>query len=216
MKRTKLEIRFAHAGSLAAAALLCCSTLAFGQTGQGSTGSQPQGSMQQSGSAAQGGTMNNMAPAQGSMNDMGDKAFLKKAMQGGMTEVELGKLALTKSSNDQVKQFAQKMIDDHTKLNDQAKPVAQQLGVSMPDGPSKKDKAMMAKMQSLTGDAFDKAYIQDMVKDHKSDESEFKTEASSGQNPQIKDLAAQGEPVIASHLQMVQQIAKSMNLGSGM
>ncbi len=203
-------------GTLAAAAMLCCTTAGFGQTGQGSTGSNPQGSMQQNGSAAQAGSMNGMAQTQGSMNDMGDKAFLKKAMQGSMAEVELGKLALSKSSNDQVKQFAQKMIDDHTKLNEQAKPVAQQTGVSVPDGPSKKDKAMMAKMQGLSGDAFDKAYIQDMVKDHKADDNDFKTEASSGQNPQIKDLASQGEPIIASHLQMVQQIAKSMNVGSGM
>ena len=202
--------------TLAAAAILCCSTAAFSQTGQGSTGSNPQGSMQQSGSAAQTGAMNNMAQTQGSMNDMGDKAFLKKAMQGSMAEVELGKLALTKSNNDQVKQFAQKMIDDHTKLNDQAKPVAQQVGVSVPDGPSKKDQAMMAKMQGLSGDAFDKAYIQDMVKDHQADDKDFKMEASAGKNPQIKDLASQGEPIIASHLQMVQQIAKSMGAKSGM
>ena len=62
-----------------------------------------------------------------------DRMFVKKALQGGMAEVQLGQLTLQKSNNDQVKQFAQHMIDDHTKLNDQMKPVAQQVGVAVPD-----------------------------------------------------------------------------------
>src|SRR5271168_1180712 len=61
-----------------------------------------------------------------------DRVFVRKAMQGSMAEVQLGQLTLQKSNNDQVKQFAQRMIDDHTKLNQQMKPVAQQLGVSEP------------------------------------------------------------------------------------
>ena len=78
-----------------------------------------------------------------------DKMFVAKAMQGGMAEVELGQLTLQKSQNEQVKQFAQRMIDDHTKMNDQMKPVAQQLGVSVPNQVSKKDKQTMAKLQAL-------------------------------------------------------------------
>src|ERR1700739_13500 len=83
-----------------------------------------------------------------------DKMFVRKALQGGMAEVQLGQLTLQKSNNDQVKQFAQKMIDDHTKLGEQMKPVAQQLGVPEPNGPSKRDKATMAKLQSLSGSAY--------------------------------------------------------------
>ena len=66
-----------------------------------------------------------------------DKAFVKKALEGSMAEVEMGKLALQKSSDDQVKQFAQRMVDDHSKMVDQLKPVAEQMGVKVPDGPSK-------------------------------------------------------------------------------
>ncbi len=69
-----------------------------------------------------------------------DRMFVGKAMQGSMAEVQLGQLTLQKSNNDQVKQFAQRMIDDHTKLNEQMKPVAQQLGVAVPNQVSKKDK----------------------------------------------------------------------------
>ena len=71
-----------------------------------------------------------------------DKKFVQGALQGGMAEVALGKLALEKSSNEDVKKFAQRMVDDHTKLGDDMKPVAEQLGVPMPTGLSKKDQAL--------------------------------------------------------------------------
>jgi putative membrane protein len=141
-----------------------------------------------------------------------DRMFVAKAMQGGKAEVELGQLTLQKSQNEQVKQFAQRMIDDHTKLNDQMKPVAQQLGVTVPNQVSKKDKQTMAKLQALSGPAYDQAYIKDMVKDHKQDLSDFQMEASSGQDQTVKDAATQGSQVIAQHLQMIQQIAKDQNV----
>jgi putative membrane protein len=142
-----------------------------------------------------------------------DKMFVRRALQGGMAEVQLGQLTLQKSSNDQVRQFAQRMIDDHTKLGDQMKPVAQQLGVSGPNGVSKRDKSTMA-MQALSGPAYDEAYIRDMVKDHKQDLSDFQTEASSGQDQTVKDAANQGSKVIAQHLQMIQQLAKDQNVST--
>ena len=138
-----------------------------------------------------------------------DKAFVKKALEGSMAEVEMGKLALQKSSDDQVKQFAQRMVDDHSKMVDELKPVAEQLGVKVPDGPSKGQKKKMDKMQALSGDAFDQAYIKDMVKDHKSDDSEFKQEAQSTQNPQLKQMVMQSDQIIESHLQQIQQIAQT-------
>ena len=92
------------------------------------------------------------------------------------------------------------------------KPVAQQLGVPEPKGISKKDKSTIAKLQGLSGSAYDEAYIKDMVKDHKQDLSEFQTEASSGQDQTVKDAATQGSKVIAEHLQMIQQIAKDQNV----
>jgi putative membrane protein len=141
-----------------------------------------------------------------------DRMFVTKAMQGSMAEVQLGQLTLEKSSNDQVKQFAQRMIDDHTKLNDQMKPVAQQLGVTPPNQISKNDRKTIAKLQGLSGPAYDQAYIQDMVKDHKQDLNDFQMEASSGQDQTVKDAANQGSKVIAGHLQMAQQLAKDQNV----
>jgi len=143
-----------------------------------------------------------------------DRMFVTKAMQGSMAEVQLGQLTLQKSNNQQVKEFAQRMIDDHTKLNDQMKPVAQQLGVTVPNEISKNDRKTMAKLQALSGPAYDQAYIKDMVKDHKQDLNEFQMEASSGQDQTAKDAANQGSKVIAQHLQMAQQMAKDQNVPS--
>jgi putative membrane protein len=83
------------------------------------------------------------------------------------------------------------------------------MGVKVPDGPPKGDMKKMDKMKSLSGDAFDQAYIKDMVKDHKKDSSEFKQEAQSTQNPQLKQLATEGGQTIDSHLQQIQQIAQT-------
>ncbi len=141
-----------------------------------------------------------------------DRMFVKNALQGGMAEVQLGQLTLQKSNNEQIKQFAQKMIDDHSKLGDQMKPVAQQIGVDLPTEISKKDKATIAKLQALSGSAYDQAYVKDMVKDHKKDLSEFQMEASTGQDQAVKDAASQGSQVIAQHLQLIQQIAKDQNV----
>ena len=128
-----------------------------------------------------------------------DRVFLKDALEGGMAEVQLGQLALQKSNNADVKQFAQKMVDDHTKMGDQLKPIAQQIGVKIPDGPSKKDKATIAKLQELNGDDFDKAYMKDMVKDHKDDLNDFRSEADQGSNPAVKMLPIRDRRIISQH-----------------
>jgi putative membrane protein len=130
-------------------------------------------------------------------------------MQGNLAEVQLGELTLQKSNNDQVKQFARTMIDDHTKLNEQMRSVALQLSVEIPTEVSKKDKSLMSKMQALSGAAYDQAYIKEMVKDHKQDLTEFRMEASNGR---VKEAATQGSKIISEHLQMAQQLAKDQNV----
>jgi len=193
-----------------ASAILLCGGMGMAQMNQPSTG--PAGQTPGQNNPANNPTMDSQMNATAGQPSPMDKMFVSKALQGGMAEVQLGQLTLQKSNNDRVKQFAQRMIDDHTKLGDQMKPVAAQLGVSVPTQLSKKDKATMAKLQALSGDAYDQAYIKDMVKDHKQDLSEFQSEASSGQDPTVKDAASQGSRVIAEHLQMIQQIAKDQNV----
>jgi len=149
------------------------------------------------------------AAASGAMQD---KAFVKKALEGGMAEVQLGQLAADKGSSDDVKQFGQTMVTDHAKLGDQMKVVAQQMGVTPPASVSKKDKELMAKLQSLSGEQFDNAYIVAMVKDHKKDADDFKSEAQQTQNPALQQVTQQVEQVIDRHLEMIDKIAESHNL----
>lgn len=144
-----------------------------------------------------------------------DKKFVKEAMQGGMAEVELGQLASQKGQSDDVKQFGEKMQQDHTKLNDQMKPIAQQIGVTPPDSVSPKDKALKTKLEGLSGDSFDKAYIKAMVKDHQKDLAEFQKESTSGTDSQVKDAASQGAQVIQEHLNMIKEIAGKHGASAG-
>jgi putative membrane protein len=144
-----------------------------------------------------------------------DKKFVHSALEGGNAEVKLGQLAAQKGNSEDVKQFGQKMVDDHTKLGDQMKQIAQQQGIQVPEGIPSKDKALEARLNSLSGDAFDKAYIKAMVQDHKKDLSEFKKEASSGNATSIKDAASQGAQVISEHLQMAQQMAQKHKIQMG-
>jgi putative membrane protein len=141
-----------------------------------------------------------------------DKIFLKKAMEGSIAQVQLAQLTLQKSNNDQVKQFARKMIDGHTKLNEEMKPVAQQLHVDIPTEVSKKDKSLISKMQALSGAAYDQAYIKGMVREYKQDLSEFRMEASNGYHPSARNAATQGSKTISEHLQMAEQLAKNQNV----
>lgn len=140
---------------------------------------------------------------------MDDKKFLKDAALGGMTEVELGKLATQKASRDDVKQFGQKMVDDHGKANDQLKQVASQEKIPVPDTLDSKHQSRIDKLSKLSGENFDKAYVKDQLKDHQTDVKEFNTEAQSGTNPNIKSFAASTLPTLQHHLDMVKEMSKS-------
>jgi putative membrane protein len=142
-----------------------------------------------------------------------DAYFLKKAAAGGNSEVALGRLALDKSSNDDVKKFAQKMVDDHTAMGQDLQTVAKGLNVDLPTGPSSSDKKEFTKLQSLSGPAFDKEYVSYMVKDHKKDLSDFKSENASTQNGQVKDLTSKGASIISQHLQMAETLEGQVGKG---
>jgi len=141
-----------------------------------------------------------------------DRAFVEKALQGGNAEIQLGQLASQKSDSEDVKQFGQKMVTDHTQLGDQLKPIAQQLSLPTPDGVSANDKAVYAKLNALSGSEFDREYIKTMVKDHHQDLKKFRSETASTQNPDLKQAAQKGATVFSEHLQLIQKIAQKHNV----
>lgn len=190
----------------ASASMLMLGTMSFAQTSattEGQTGTStarhatPQTNDQM-------GANNNSARTGGVQTK--DHTFMVKAAQGGLAEVQLGQLAQQNGQSQQVKDFGKRMVDDHTKANDQLKQVAQQQGVTLPDSPSAQDKAEYDRLSKLKGDSFDKAYAKMMVSDHKKDIAEFQKEANSGSNPQVKNFASQTLPTLQDHLQMAQQM----------
>ena len=133
-----------------------------------------------------------------------DKAFVEKAAVGGMAEVQMGKMAQQKGSSDQVKQFGGRMVDDHSKANDELKQIASAKGIALPTDLDAKHKSKMDKMEKLSGAQFDRAYMDDMVADHKEDVAEFKKQASSGKDSDLKAFAAKTLPTLEDHLKMAQ------------
>jgi putative membrane protein len=154
-----------------------------------------------------------------SMGNMGkmstsDKKFVRDAAQGGMAEVELGKLATEKASSDDVKKFGQRMVDDHTKANDQLKQVASREGVQLPEKLNAKDQMTKERLSKLSGAEFDRAYMSDMVKDHTKDVADFQRESNSGMDPAVKDFASKTLPTLQDHLREAKQIAPSTRASS--
>ena len=136
-----------------------------------------------------------------------DRLFLNTAVQGGLAEVQLGTLATQKSGNDMVKQLGQKLVDDHTALDDMLKANAKATGVSVPDKPSKKDMAEYNKLNGLSGAEFDKEFLAYAVKDHKKDLSDYQEEDGKTPNPDLKATVDKGIQMISMHLQMAQKLA---------
>jgi putative membrane protein len=138
---------------------------------------------------------------------LADEKFVEKAAQGGMAEVELGQLATQKASSDDVKKFGQRMVDDHSKANEELKQVAGSKGIDLPMSLNAKDQATKDRLSKLSGDAFDRAYLQDMVKDHIKDVAEFQHESKSGKDSDIKNFASQTLPTLQEHLNQAKSIA---------
>jgi putative membrane protein len=136
-----------------------------------------------------------------------DRQFIKKAAEGGAAEVQLGQLATEKAASPEVKQFGQRMVDDHTKANDQLKQVASQKGVTVSDKLSAKDAATKAHLEKLSGAAFDRAYMKDMVADHTTDVSEFRMESKNAKDPEVRNFASETLPTLESHLKEAKEIA---------
>jgi len=145
-----------------------------------------------------------------------DQTFVMKAARGGLAEVELGKLAEDKATNDQVKQFGKKMVDDHGKANDELKSLAQSKNITLPTDLSAKDKALHDRLSKLSGAAFDRAYMQAMVKDHREDVNEFRTESKSGADPEVKQWAAKTLPTLETHLKLAQDDNKAVGTSGTM
>lgn len=144
------------------------------------------------------------------MERYSDNAFIEKAAQGGMTEVELGKLAEEKASSSDVKQFGSMMVTDHSKADAELKGLAAKKGVTVPSTLDAKHQASVDKLRSLSGTAFDRAYVQAMVKDHEKDAAEFRRASTSAQDPDVKSFADNTLKVVETHLSDIKSIQNKL------
>lgn len=144
----------------------------------------------------------------------GDRKFMEKAAQHGMAEVQMGQLAQQKAASQQVKDFAGRMVADHTKANGELKSLASARGLQLPTQPDGDHQKKMAKMQDKSGAEFDKAYMKDMVDDHKKDVSEFRKQAKSAKDPELKAFASKTLPTLEEHLKIAQDTEKSVRHAS--
>ena len=203
---------------VAALALVFGAGPAFAQYGgTGGTAQQPQ--TRQRASTTDQGTETTRGNSQATSDNTNakssaDEAFARKAAQGGMAEVKLGQLAEERGSNPAVKNFGRRMVQDHSKANEQLKSATSKESIPLPNELDKSDQATFDRLSKLSGDAFDRAYARDMVRDHSKDVAEFQREAKKGRDESIKNFAAQTLPTLQNHLDQARQMEQAVNQAS--
>ncbi|HVF42582.1 MAG TPA: DUF4142 domain-containing protein [Pyrinomonadaceae bacterium] len=148
----------------------------------------------------------------GTAGTSADVKFAMAAAMGGVEEVEMGRLAAEKGASDEVRQFGRRMVEDHSKANQELMQIASSKGMTLPAALDQKHRADVQKISALSGEAFDKAYVRMMVKDHKKDVGEFQKESARGADPDIKGFATRTLPTLQEHLRMIQRIDDKMKL----
>ena len=139
-----------------------------------------------------------------------DYRFLMEAAQGGMMEVRLGELAKQKATTPSVREFAEKMITDHSKANDELKQIASTKGAVVPSELSHRENATIERFEKLSGREFEKEYVEHMVKDHKKDAKDFEDAVKDVKDPELKAFAQKTLSVIQQHLRSVQDLQNSV------
>jgi len=148
----------------------------------------------------------------GSQLSAADRKFLQDAAAGAMLEVELGRMAAQKGSTEQVRQFGQRMVDDHSQASEQLKSIAQSKGVPLPDSLDANRRKAVERLQRLPAAQFDQAYIKLMLEDHQQDIREFRKAAQQGSDSNVKSFASATLPRLHDHLAMVREASRSVKV----
>jgi putative membrane protein len=153
------------------------------------------------------------APA-GAQIGEADREFVRKAAEGGVMEVELGRLAGARATSDAVRQFGQRMVTDHGMANQELMRLAEQKGVTLPASLSPEHQALRDRLGGLAGAEFDRAYMDEMVKDHREDVALFERQAQSAQDPDLRAFAGRTLPVLREHLRLAQDVHSRVALAA--
>lgn len=139
-----------------------------------------------------------------------DRLFMERAAQGNMAEIRLSQLALQRASSDDVKQYAQQMIDQHTQANNQLMQLARQKGVTLPRQLDAQHQQIERQLQRLSGTNFDQAYMRAMVNDHAQTAALFQRQAEQGQDRDVVAYASTLLPAIQQHYAMANSMVRNL------
>lgn len=142
--------------------------------------------------------------------DKDDAKFAVDAANGGMAEVELGKLAQEKAANSKVKDFGAMMVTDHSKANDEMKALAKSKGIVLPTAIDSDEQKTKDDLSAKSGADFDKAYVSNMIDDHKKDVKEFEDATKNLKDADLKAFAVKTLPTLKMHLATIQKIHDGM------
>ena len=157
----------------------------------------------------------NTGGAQGTQVAMSsqDRDFVMDAAMGGMLEVELGRVAAQRGTNEAVKQFGQRMVDDHGQANQELMSLASSKGLTLPTALDEKQQQQVTKLSAMSGAEFDRAYAKLMLKDHEKDVKEFERQSTKGSDPDLRAFATKTLPTLQQHLELARTLPG--NEGSG-
>jgi putative membrane protein len=136
-----------------------------------------------------------------------DQTFLRKAHQSNLAEIQAGRLAQRKAASASVRDMGARLVRDHTRLDSRLRPVADQLGVNLPDRPNAMQRQVAAQLAARSGAAFDRAWVAAMLVGHRQALADGQAELRSGSSDRVRSLARSAAPVIQGHLTMLQRIA---------
>jgi putative membrane protein len=142
-----------------------------------------------------------------------DKAFVAKALAGGRAEVKLGDLAGKQAANERVKEFAARMVKDHTEANAKLEELARNQKTTVTADPKRDKEDTFAKLSKLSGNEFDRAYIKHMVEKHQKTAIMFENESKNGLDAEVKKFAEATLPTVQAHLKMAKEIGESLDTG---
>lgn len=135
-----------------------------------------------------------------------DRSFLETAAVGGKAEVELARLAQQKAQNEQVKQFAQRLQQDHSQANTELLSMSEKMSLTLPTQLDNQHKQHREHLSKLSGAKFDREYIKMMVDDHQKNVDDFQKQSGNAINSDVKNFASKTLPVLQQHLDMAKNI----------
>ena len=143
-----------------------------------------------------------------------DSTFIRQTIRGNYTEVALGRLAASRATNSQVKDFAERMVSDHNDMNKEWVDLAQDhdMKVTVEFGPA--GQQSIDRLEGLSGAAFDQAYMSENIREHEQDLAAFERMATSARSAEVRKLSSTGASTVREHLTLAQQVGKQVGVSS--